>query len=245
MKRFRDYILGVLTAVMVIGLAVSAMAANYNKNVNVTYRDIKISINGNYFTPKDGNGRTVEPFIYEGTTYLPVRAVSEAVGYNVTWDNNTSVVYLSNGGSGNANNGSTGNAAPPTVNLVDTIAPYKITGHYSAYYPSSGSDSLTMGGTNYKNSFELGQNYGNESEAQFNLGGRYTLLSGIAGATDGSRLNCVLEIYGDGNLLKSVDIISGNLPANFSVNVAGVSQLSFVSDVSHDTWVGVADLKIQ
>ncbi len=35
-----------------------------------------------------------EPFIYNGTTYLPVRAVGEAVGKEVAWDNDTKTVTL-------------------------------------------------------------------------------------------------------------------------------------------------------
>ena len=36
----------------------------------------------------------MEPFIYEGTTYLPVRAVSEALGKNVSWDSETKTVMV-------------------------------------------------------------------------------------------------------------------------------------------------------
>ncbi|MDF2881244.1 MAG: copper amine oxidase domain protein [Clostridiaceae bacterium] len=34
------------------------------------------------------------PIIYNGTTYLPVRAVAEAIGKPVNWDNDTRTVYL-------------------------------------------------------------------------------------------------------------------------------------------------------
>ena len=44
--------------------------------------------------PKDANGQTVEPFIYNGTTYLPVRAVGTAIGKDVSWDGVEKVVYL-------------------------------------------------------------------------------------------------------------------------------------------------------
>lgn len=36
----------------------------------------------------------VEPFIYNGTTYLPVRAVAEALGEKVEYDKNSSTVYI-------------------------------------------------------------------------------------------------------------------------------------------------------
>ncbi|MDR1503418.1 MAG: copper amine oxidase N-terminal domain-containing protein, partial [Prevotella sp.] len=55
------------------------------KAIPVTYRDIKIIIDGIEFTPKDANGKTVEPFIYNGTTFVPIRAISEAFGVEVGW----------------------------------------------------------------------------------------------------------------------------------------------------------------
>jgi peptidyl-prolyl cis-trans isomerase B (cyclophilin B) len=61
---------------------------------DVTYRDIKIVVDGNEITPTDANGNPVEPFIMDGTTYLPVRAVANAFGKEVGWDDTTNTVYL-------------------------------------------------------------------------------------------------------------------------------------------------------
>jgi hypothetical protein len=36
----------------------------------------------------------VEPFVSDGTTYLPVRAIADALGKNVSWDNATKSVYI-------------------------------------------------------------------------------------------------------------------------------------------------------
>lgn len=69
-------------------------AANADKNAKLSYRDIKICIDGQVITPKDANGKVVEPFIYDGTTYLPVRAVGAALGKAVDYDGKTHTVYL-------------------------------------------------------------------------------------------------------------------------------------------------------
>ena len=47
----------------------------------------------------------VEPFIIDGTTYLPVRALSNALGFDVGWDNATSTVSISSGGSQSGGSG--------------------------------------------------------------------------------------------------------------------------------------------
>ena len=42
----------------------------------------------------DANGNYVEPFIIDGTTYLPVRGIASALGLNVGWDGATKTVLL-------------------------------------------------------------------------------------------------------------------------------------------------------
>lgn len=84
-----------LVLVLVLALTVPVIAATTSKEAILNYRDIKITLNGQTVTPKDANGNSVEPFIIDGTTYLPVRAVSDALGLDVAWDQTTSTVALS------------------------------------------------------------------------------------------------------------------------------------------------------
>ena len=87
-----------LIALLCLGglLATVALAAGtYTKTLAAFYRDIRLSINGQTVVPKDVNGTVVDPFIVDGTTYLPVRAVSEALGKQVDWDDETSTVLIS------------------------------------------------------------------------------------------------------------------------------------------------------
>lgn len=70
------------------------------KAITVVYLGIKLKVNGTDFTPRDANGAVVEPFAYNQTTYLPVRAVSQAFGMNVAWDGETKTIFLSHGASG-------------------------------------------------------------------------------------------------------------------------------------------------
>lgn len=94
-KKSKRIIAGlVVVIVLLICSWIPALASNLDKTIVVAYRDIKIYIDGSLITPKDVTGRIVEPFIYEGTTYLPVRAVSEALGKEVDWDPKTYSVYV-------------------------------------------------------------------------------------------------------------------------------------------------------
>ncbi len=84
----------VLALALVFCLAFTASAVANSVQATLHYRDIKITMNGDALTPKDAAGNVVEPFIIDGTTYLPVRAVAEALGLEVNWDNETSTVVL-------------------------------------------------------------------------------------------------------------------------------------------------------
>lgn len=95
MKAKRRILTSVLVLVLLVALlAGTAVAAAGSKTLQATFRDIAIQFNGKAFTPKDANGKTVEPFIVDGTTYLPVRAVTEQMGYDVEWDAKTNTVSI-------------------------------------------------------------------------------------------------------------------------------------------------------
>lgn len=95
-KRILAFILAVVT---VAAMSVPVFAVSENRTATLAYRNIKITLNDKEFTPKDAAGNVVDPFIIDGTTYLPVRAVSEALGLNVEWDGANFTVKLSGQGS--------------------------------------------------------------------------------------------------------------------------------------------------
>ncbi len=88
----------VLAMCMVLSVTLTAAAVQETKNGNITYREIKITLDGTELIPVDAAGNSVEPFIYNGTTYLPVRGIANALKLSVAWDAQTSTVTLSEGG---------------------------------------------------------------------------------------------------------------------------------------------------
>lgn len=87
-QRMKDVCLGATVAALVMGAAPAAYAKVTNMDIPVMFNNIKIVVDGKELKTDK------EPFIYEGTTYLPVRAVGEAVGKNVTWDAASKTVIL-------------------------------------------------------------------------------------------------------------------------------------------------------
>lgn len=97
MRRWRDFLAGFLAAALMMSMGMPSMAATA-RQLNASYNNIKITLDGKTLTPKDANGATVEPFIVDGTTYLPVRAVADSLGLGVEWDAKTQTVKLTTGG---------------------------------------------------------------------------------------------------------------------------------------------------
>lgn len=62
---------------------------------DLSYNNIKITLDGKELTPTDAGGNYVEPFIMDGTTYLPVRGIANTLGLDVEWDGTTNTVKLS------------------------------------------------------------------------------------------------------------------------------------------------------
>ncbi len=87
-QRIRDMICGALIASLVLCSGTVAFAKVANMTIPVSYNNIKVVVDGKQLSTSK------EPFTYEGTTYLPIRAVAEAVGKDVTWDGTTKTVYL-------------------------------------------------------------------------------------------------------------------------------------------------------
>lgn len=79
-----------------LGLGVDWDQANQTAKLTTLGRTggINITVNGQKIQPKDANGNAVEPFALDGTTYLPVRAVAEALNMNVEWDSGTNTAVL-------------------------------------------------------------------------------------------------------------------------------------------------------
>ena len=104
MKNLKGFIAGVLTTLLVVIVAMTVFAKQEVKTITATYNNIRVTIDGKLTELKDAAGNSVEPFLYNGTNYLPARAISEAVGYDVGWDSDTHTIILTKKSGGNNDN---------------------------------------------------------------------------------------------------------------------------------------------
>ena len=86
-----------------IGGARTTPDATGTPDANARPMDITLSMEPNYTIIIDGvkrtfydvNGKVCDPALYNGSIYLPIRAIGEIMGKNVSWNGATSTVYLS------------------------------------------------------------------------------------------------------------------------------------------------------
>ena len=83
---------GLILTVLIAALCVTATATS-KRSIQVE-DGIGITPNGARFTPRDADGKQVSAFLYNGTTYVPVRAISEAMGMDVSFNSATRTVVL-------------------------------------------------------------------------------------------------------------------------------------------------------
>ena len=80
----------------VLCVAVGGCAATIVQNIQAELRpDFTIVIDGTEQTFKNVNGEVVDPILYNGSTYLPIRAIGEIMGKEVTWYEDQKRVELS------------------------------------------------------------------------------------------------------------------------------------------------------
>lgn len=208
-------VMAVVTMSSTVGHALSSAT----KNIAV-YTGVNIYIDDQKLDPTDANGNPVEAFVYNGTTYLPVRALSEALGKTVQWDGKTSSVYVGKHSSDR-----------PAVWLKD-LDYYTRTGGEFKYYTSEKD--------NYGNTHNnILSGFGDCSET-FMINGQYTAISGVffqPYAYRASDYGKRLEIYGDGELLYKATVCGGAQsvkPISFKVDITGVLELKIqFSDVDY------------
>lgn len=95
MKKNPRLLSGLIAAALVVTLAIPAGAASLVKKTLQVDSGISVYLNDSKLVPTDVSGKAVDVFSSNGTTYLPLRALSEALGKSVSYDSKTGTAYVS------------------------------------------------------------------------------------------------------------------------------------------------------
>lgn len=226
----KSFVLGVLATVMVLGLVLPASASVGSKSVELYYNNIKIRLNGQEIVARDANGNAVEPFIIDGTTYLPVRGVASALGLNVSWDGATQTVILGDDPQNNQ--------PAAWLNDLDTFegSISKRTVTNQQY------DSLST--ANNGDTYERYLGFTQSDGISYLLNGQYTRLTGTfylsSNSKDVEDVRRIL-IYSDDNLIyTSPEVSKGARPVDFDISVSNCYKLNIMCQhKSSGNWYNV------
>lgn len=85
-RRFIHVCIGILLGIMITVSSTGILAATGMVTIDVYFDQINISVNGQKVDQKN--------ILYQGTTYAPLRAIAEMLGYEVTWIPETSTADI-------------------------------------------------------------------------------------------------------------------------------------------------------
>lgn len=235
----RNFLTGVLTTILVIALATPVLAALTPKTIDVS-TGAEIYIDGVKLNPTDGNGNPVETFIYNGTTYIPLRAVSQSLGKAVNWDGANQRVYI-------------GEVPGQKQYLLDVCPPYKHTGFTygngsTSYniYSSPVKGTFLMGGNTYSYGFAMEARSDNSTCAYFNLNGQYKSLTCTLGIIDSSSGTAKVSFIVDGTVVAQYDLSGSNLPFEVTVPLNYGLQLQIMATKgSSHTKSGIGNIIVE
>ncbi|MHC1724254.1 MAG: stalk domain-containing protein [Aminipila sp.] len=119
------------TANLAYGAAGSVIAASGKTTLSNVIAYVKpevvVQLNQKMQIFKDAKGQRVYPIVYNGNTYLPVRAISALMNEDIQWDNNSKTIYigktLSNPNKSKAKRNAQNSGAAQGVDKEDYIKP--------------------------------------------------------------------------------------------------------------------------
>ncbi len=218
----------VLTLVLLCGIAIGAGASGALQEIKA-YLDpsITIKLEGEAQTFLDAKGNRVYPITYQGSTYLPVRAVAGLAGFEVNWDQATRTVDL---------------GESKGVDLIDTYKAYQLDDtvwSWAKQVQTADGQNEDISGVSCSHwlSFGTYPSGAGDAAASFNLLGKHDTLT----FSYFSSIDVTLTVLGDnGSVLGEYNIKGGAVAQTVTVPLLKTNELKFqVKMVDWDTQVRI------
>lgn len=211
------FIAGFISASMIFGtLGVFAAGGSM---IEVFYNVKDVKINKVSKMPED------KPFIYNGTTYVPLRYIAENLGEQVKWEGETQTIHIGE--------------------MKEAAAVYPDSGieHMSYNVMENSGNKFFYGegpvkdtvGNEYSNSIRLlvreqiSKDY-SWNEISFPLNGQYKEFKAVAGLTEAYKaagFSGDLIISLDGEIVLEKEMKSGDFPEDITVDVKNANKITF------------------
>ena len=228
-KAAAGYVAGFLSAAVVFGGV--AYATVGTKTIEAVYSNIKVYKDNVLCELKDANGTTIEPFIYNGTTYLPVRGAANLADMQVTWDGTNKSVYLWD------------EMVPEGTSFMEVCPPYDKSSYSVATFSALKVQIFSMAGEKYSDGLVF--NSRNEY-ALFNLNSKYQTIECTVGHTDNQDHEKIVSFVVDGKIVQEVTLEPQCMPKKVSIPVQYGLQLKIMTnDVSYNYDIGIGNMTVR
>ena len=211
MRNQKSLFAGLAAAGMVASFAMGAAAAGNLQEIKAYLNSgITIKYNNEAQVMTDAQGARVYPITYNGTTYVPIRAVSNMLDVKVDWDQASQTVLLGNPAAG--------------VDMIDEMKAYH-SSEFKQVQTADKQDPKDISGNSYSHWIYLGgaprEVYGSIS---FNLEGKYDTLTFSYYAN----ADVTLEVLGENEtVLARIPVKGGQVAQTIKVDLLKTSQLTF------------------
>lgn len=229
MKKLSKILLIILLITMFTSL--SWATDKYSKNIEVYYGVVKnIIIDGIDKTPTENL-----PFIYNGTTYVPIRYVSESLGKEVTWEGSTGTIYIGK------NPEEADYLTDKKIYYHENMGAYIIDNSLideKNYRPSRFPSGfiMTMNEKEYAKGISIKPSSSYKSSIVYNLNGEFKSLKGLVGYDDRYVQNSGesdISFYVDDKLIKTIHLERGDFPKELDIDLDYGLQLKITIDVDY------------
>lgn len=211
-RNIRAFLCGVLVTLLVAGMSNPAMAVLASRTIQV-YTGVDVYVDDQKLEPKDANGNPVEVFAYNGTTYLPLRAVGNALGLPVQWEGSTESVYIGK------HNGDTPAAYLCELDYFSMEGSWSFVERQKDNLGKAHTHNISPNWSYYKTGLEI----------TYFLNGQYSRLTATYFLNHKDRsndYNHILTIYGDERELWRGRVSAGIEPIDIDIDVTGVLKLT-------------------
>jgi len=196
-----------MAGTLLTGAAIGASAAPITEKVTAYLNwGVKLENGGLEWTPKDAAGNKTPPITYNGSTYLPVRAVSDLLGVAVDWDKTSNKIYVGE-----------------KKDSVDLVA--LDLGDFLDAHKTNDKQFTVQGGKDYNAGIVINQINSVTQSAMVTTGGAYQTAELTVAGVD-NKYALTVQISDDkGIVLKEVVLEPSSAPQTFSVNLQAAKKV--------------------
>lgn len=226
MRNKKPLFAGLAAAGMVASFAMGATAVGALQEVKAYLNSgITIKYNGEEQVMKDAQGVRIYPITYNGTTYVPIRAVSDMLEVGVDWDSASQTVLLGDPADG--------------VDMIGTLKAYFLTDVYGSnavHVQDSDKQNMEISGIPCTHWLQLNLGryaaVGDKVAGAFNVQGKYDTLT----FQYYSDKDTTLQVLGDNDaVLAEVNVAGGQTAHSLTVPLMKNSQVKFQAEKINET----------